>query len=64
MPTATGGRFAGRLTVTANVWVALSPPGSVAVTRIVAVPSPTAVKVTPALAALTVTTPGADETAV
>ena len=50
-------------TVTVNDWMALRPPGSVAVTRIVAMPSPTAVSVTRAPAARTVTTCSADEIA-
>ena len=60
MPTGSGGWFR-ELTVTVNDSVALRPPGSAAVTRIVAVPTPTAVSVTRvAPAASIVTTSRAD----
>ena len=48
-------------TVTANDCVAVRPPGSVAVTRTVAAPSPTAVTVTNAPVTVAVTTWRADE---
>ncbi len=49
-------------TVTVNDCMALSPPGSVAVTRIVALPSPTVVSViTRAPVARAATTRGADD---
>ena len=51
-------------TVTVNDCVAVRPPGSVAVTRTVAAPSPTAVTVTSAPVTVAVTTWGADEDAV
>ena len=51
-------------TVTLNGCVALRPPGSVAVTRIVAAPSSTAVNVTTSRAARALATCGADDHAV
>ena len=59
--TAAGGRFAPRVTVTANDCVAVRPPGSAAVTRIVAAPMPTAASVRRAPDASTVATSGADD---
>ena len=58
-PTGSGGRLAA--TVTANNCDTLKPPGSVAVTRIVAVPAPTAVRITRAPIARTVATYGDDD---
>ena len=59
-PTAAGARLP-LDTVTANVCDALRPAGSLAVTRTVAAPTPTAVSVTRAPAASTVATSGADD---
>ena len=55
---------AGPSTVAANELDTLSPPGSVAATRIVAAPSPAPVNVTTAPAACARTRHGADEDAV
>ncbi len=60
-PTADGARLAPAVTVTVKNRVALRPPGSAAVTWMVAAPTPTAVSVTRAPAASTVTTSGGDE---
>ena len=64
VPTGSGGRFPELLTVTANESIALRPPGSVAVTWIVAVPKPTAVSVTvlPPVNAAVTTFGGEDDT--
>ena len=63
VPTGSGGRFAGELTVTANVCDALRPSGSVAVTVSVAVPSATGTTVTVLSETDTAATDGAEELA-
>ena len=62
-PETTGGRF-GSSTVTLPLAVAESPPGSRAVTVMVAVPAPTAVTVTVVPDSATPTVPGAEDIAV
>lgn len=65
VPGTTGSSVNGRfsaVTLVVNGVVAFRPPGSVAVTRITAVPGSTAVSVAPVLPdGATVTTPGADD---
>ena len=58
-PGRSGSSVNGAVTVTTNDCMALRPPGSVAVTRIVEVPVPTAVSATQVPDARTVTTLGA-----
>ena len=51
-------------TVALNAWIALRPPGSVALTRIVGSPSPTPVSVKREPTASTATTEGTEDDAV
>ena len=63
VPTAAGARFGCGLTFAVKVWVALNPPGSTAITVIVALPAVPGVTVTTAPDTLTVTTPALAELA-
>ena len=62
VPSGTGSWLAGT-TVTSNVWVAESPPGSVAVTVTVALPAATPATVTSAPETLTVANASSEEAA-